>query len=184
MLKSSLSICGLDEIAEALKSGVTHVISILDPEYPYPQELLAISKRNRLILRFDDATFPQNGRVHPAYTDIERLIEWSKGLLNDTGVKLLIHCHAGVSRSTAAAVIIMARENPGRENEIFEQLNNIRSRNWPNSLMVNLADELLSRKGKLSSALKNHHARIASKDPDLAELIRRHGRAHEVPNGA
>ena len=37
MLQLPLSICGLDEIAEFLKRGVTHVISILDPEYPYPE---------------------------------------------------------------------------------------------------------------------------------------------------
>ena len=184
MVQLPLSICGLDEIAEFLKRGVTHVISILDPEYPYPEELLVIPEGNRLVLRFDDATLAQADRIYPVKGDMERLIKWVKGLADETGVRLLIHCHAGVSRSTAAAAITMASLNPGHESEIFEHIDDIRSRNWPNSLMVNIADELLGCGGALNSALRAHHERRATRDPELAELIIRHGRAHEVPNSA
>ena len=184
MLRLPLSICGLDEIAGFLERGVTHVISILDPEYPYPEELLAIPDGNRLVLRFDDATLAQADRIYPVKEDMERLIKWVGALADETGVRLLIHCHAGVSRSTAAAAITMATLNPGRESEIFDHIDDIRSRNWPNSLMVNIADKLLGCNGALNVALREHHARLARRDPELAELIIRHGRAHEVPNGA
>ena len=76
MLQFPLSICGLDEIAGFLERGITHVISILDPEYPYPEELLAIPDGNRLVLRFDDATLAQADRIYPVKEDMERLIKW------------------------------------------------------------------------------------------------------------
>ena len=70
MLPFTLSICGLDELSDFLKSDVTHVISILDPDYPAPDGLAKIASGNRIIFRFDDATIPSVGRVHPASADI------------------------------------------------------------------------------------------------------------------
>ena len=182
MLPFTLSICGLDELSGFLNSDVTHVVSILDPDYPAPDGLAKILPENRIVFRFDDATLPQIGRIHPASADIEELVKWSRNLSNTEVDHLLIHCHAGVSRSTAAAAIILAEKNPGREAQIFEMIDRIRPRNWPNSMMISLADQLLGCGGALNAALRSHHARIATRNPDLAEIIRRHGRAHEIPD--
>ena len=94
---------------------------------------------------------------------------------------MLIHCHAGVSRSTATAVILMAQNNPGREADVFGELARVRPRSWPNSLMIGIADTMLDRKGALLRELRDHQAKVAQAHPDLAALIRMHGRAHEVP---
>ena len=182
MLPFTLSICGLDELNGFLNTGVTHVISILDPDYPVPDGLAKIASENRIVFRFDDATVPGAGRIHPASTDIGKLVEWSRSLTDSQVKHLLVHCHAGISRSTAAAAIIVADKNPGRETEIFKMIDRIRPRNWPNSMMIDLADQLLGCGGAFNAALQSHHARIATRDPDLAEIIRRHGRAHEIPD--
>ena len=181
MLPFTLSICGLDELSGFLNADVTHVISILDPDHPTPDGLADISSEDRIIFRFDDATVPGAGRIHPASSDIGKLLDWSRSLTDVRVKHLLVHCHAGISRSTAAAAIILAEKNPGRETEVFEMIDRIRPRNWPNSMMVSLADQLLGCGGALNAALRAQHARIATRDPDLAEIIRRHGRAHEIP---
>ena len=87
----------------------------------------------------------------------------------------------GVSRSTAAAAILLAQHNPGREPDVFEALNDIRPRNWPNRAMIGHADRLLGREGALFRAMVDQHRSITRRYPDMAELIRSVGRGHEVP---
>src|SRR3546814_8670076 len=67
---------------------------------------------------------------------------------------LLVHCYAGVSRSTAAAIGLMSQRNPGREADIFAALADIRPRAWPNTVLVGHADRLLGRGGALVEALR------------------------------
>ncbi|HIB17643.1 MAG: hypothetical protein CFH35_01768 [Alphaproteobacteria bacterium MarineAlpha9_Bin5] len=183
MLPYRLSICGLNELTEFVNSDVSHIISILDPGRADPEELAEFPSQNRVVFRFDDVIFTQPGHTHPGANDIDNLIEWGRGL-NDARVHhLLVHCHAGVSRSTAAAAILMADKNPGHEPEVFDQIDRIRRRNWPNSMMIDLADQVLGCNGAFNAALRAHHAHIAKRDPNLAELIKLHGRAHEIPEG-
>ena len=181
MLPYKLTICGLNELAEVVPSGISHVISILDPDSPSPSELGNIDAANRIMFHFDDVTMSQEGRMAPGTTDITKLLDWGRGLLSSDSPHLLVHCHAGVSRSTAAAAILMLDQNPGLEERVFLELDSLRPRNWPNSRMIKLADDLLNCDGKFSAELRNHHGRMASRNPDLAELIRLHGRAHEIP---
>ena len=75
---------------------------------------------------------------------------------------LLVHCHMGVSRSTAAMTILMAQSNPEEGAErIFSELLRLRPQAWPNSLMVEFADEQLGRPGRLMTALGGLYARTA-----------------------
>ena len=76
---------------------------------------------------------------------------------------------------------ISADKNPGHEPEVFVEIDHLRPRNWPNSMMIDLADQLLGCNGAFNAALRSHHTHIAKRDPNLAELIRLHGRAHEIP---
>ena len=94
--------------------------------------------------------------------------------------QLLIHCHAGVSRSTAAAAILMAQSNPGREPDMFAELERVRPRSWPNALMLRMADALLERDGALVAELRAHQRRIARAFPEFAAMLARYGRAHEI----
>ena len=111
------------------------------------------------------------------------MLDWGRGLLlGGEETHLLVHCHAGVSRSTAATAILMLGQNPCLEEQVFQEISRLRPRNWPNSRMVEIADELLGCQGRFIAELKRHHARTAVQNPELAELIRLHGRAHEVPD--
>ncbi|EWY36644.1 hypothetical protein N825_25835 [Skermanella stibiiresistens SB22] len=181
LLPYRITICGLDELAGHAQAGFTHVVSILDPERADPQDFTAYAPHRRVLWRFDDTVRTNPGMTVPCERDVRKILSLGEELLAEKADQLLIHCHAGVSRSTATAVILMAQNNPGRESDVFRELTRVRPRSWPNSLMVGIADEILGRSGALVRELRAHHAKVAAAYPDLAEQIGRHGRAHELP---
>jgi predicted protein tyrosine phosphatase len=120
----------------------------------------------------------------PESHHIEALLEFGKGLAamtDDPLNHLLVHCHAGISRSTASMTILLAKARPeADEDALFAHIREIRAQAWPNSRMIGLADDLLGRGGKLVAALRRHYAAQMRLRPDLAEMIGRVGRQQEV----
>jgi predicted protein tyrosine phosphatase len=85
--------------------------------------------------------------------DILQIVRLAEGLRSETGT-VLIHCEAGVSRSSAAALIMYAYWfGPGREREAMERVLSQRPVAIPNRRMIDLADRLLDRGGRLVKAL-------------------------------
>lgn len=108
---------------------------------------------HRLDLRFNDIAAPREGLVAPSAEHVEALLAFAHGW---TGAQpLLIHCWAGVSRSTAAAyAIACARTAPGREDEWAARLREIAPTATPNPLIVALADRLLDCGGAMIRAVE------------------------------
>ena len=50
-----ISICGIEELTPFETRGVTHLLSVLDPEFPEPASLALLNPTHRLQLRFHDA---------------------------------------------------------------------------------------------------------------------------------
>ena len=85
--------------------------------------------------------------------DVQEIIKLAEDLSTCTG-RVLIHCEAGVSRSTAAALIMYACWlGPGREREAMHRVLKQRPIAFPNRRMVELADKLLDRGGRLVGVL-------------------------------
>ena len=181
LLPFRLSICGLDELPDFARADVSHVVSILDPTTPDPAVLKTYGPHLHVTYRFDDVIREIPGFVPPMPHDVERILAFGENLHHQAVRHLLIHCHAGVSRSTAMAAILMAQAKPGQEEGAFAFIRQIRPRSWPNSRMIDFADSLLGRGGEVKAALARHLEHITRSHPDLAELVRIHGRAHEVP---
>jgi predicted protein tyrosine phosphatase len=112
---SVLTVCGLDELKHHSTRGVTHVLSILDPDWPEPESFEAFDRHMRATLYFHDAIEPAPGIVLPQETDVETILAFGRNLGDDLR-HLLIHCHAGISRSTAAMAMVLAQAFPN-ENE-------------------------------------------------------------------
>ncbi len=178
-----ITICGLDELCLHAEAGVTHVLTILDPEHPDPEVFATYGEHQRTVWRFHDTIRDRDDLQHPTAETVRAILDFGASEAARSIAHLLIHCHMGISRSTAAAAILMARDNPGREAEAFDHLWSIRPRSWPNSRMVALADARLGRGGALAEAMRVHHARVARSFPDFASLLRQGERAHEVPDG-
>jgi predicted protein tyrosine phosphatase len=90
---------------------------------------------------------PLEGYQHPTLQNIENILEFSK-TFTDTD-KVLIHCHAGVSRSTAIAILVLIQHGMGIK-EAFEKVYSIRDCMNPNVMIINYGDELLECNGELS----------------------------------
>jgi predicted protein tyrosine phosphatase len=105
----------------------------------------------RLSLFFHDIAENRDGYQAPAKGDIERILEFG---LADPARPLLIHCWAGISRSTAAAFILSCARNPILSEEaIAGRLRQASPMATPNPLMVALADDLLGRRGRMAAAI-------------------------------
>jgi predicted protein tyrosine phosphatase len=173
LLAYRITICGLAELRAHARTGVSHVVSILDPDWPDPDDFRAYGPHRRVVWRFHDVTETGPGVTAPELRDVEAILALGESLRAEPVEHLLIHCHAGVSRSTATAVILMAQDNPDREAEVFTELARSRPRSWPNARMIGFADALLGRDGALIGALIRHRRRIAAEYDEFAELLTR-----------
>ena len=176
-----LTICGIPELDEHCAAGVTHVLSILDPDMPDPPAFAGFSPHRRLALRFHDIIETRPNCLAPQQADVERLLAFGHELIEGLPAHLLIHCHAGVSRSTASAALILAQSRPDRPaREALEAVSQIRPRAWPNLRILEFGDELLGRNGEIVAAVAAIYRRVLDREPGLQEAMIDGGRAREV----
>lgn len=162
---------------------ITHVLSILDPEKGEPACFVDYRAHERLTLRFHDEIDPSEGRVLPAAEHVEALLRFGEtiDLSPEKRDHLLVHCTMGVSRSTAAMAILLAQQEPTTDEEtIFARLLRVRRRAWPNLRMIEIADPLMGRKGRLLRGLGKLYGHQIVHRPDIAETIARYNRQREL----
>ncbi len=131
-------------VADLLASEpVDHVLSLVSPD----AELAPIAAP-RTVLRFNDIVEPRPGLVMPDAEMIKAILA-----LRACGT-LLIHCFAGVSRSTAAAYILACACRPAGEEAVLAAfLRQASPEATPNARMIALADDLLGRNGAMRQAI-------------------------------
>jgi predicted protein tyrosine phosphatase len=182
---SLLTICALDELDGHRTRGVTHVLSILDPGYPEPKAFRVHDSRRRATLRFHDEIEPGPGVHLPRTEHVAAILAFGNVLSEDArehaDLHALVHCHMGISRSTAAMATLLAQLHPEEnEDRIFARILEIRPQAWPNCVMIGFADDLLGRGGRLMAALGRFYARQLVGRPDMELHMRENGRAREV----
>ncbi len=184
-----VTICGLDELAGHCALGVTHVLSILDPGWPEPEPLRDFELSRRLKLNFHDVIEAEPGWIAPERFDVELLLAFGRSLgeiADEAGAEpaathLLVHCHAGVSRSTAAAILLLAQHEPARSAQnVVGQVIRARPRAWPNLRMIEMGDELLGRDGEIVASVRALYRLALDREPWLAEAMIDNGRGREV----
>lgn len=175
------TICGIPELGSHCEAGVTHVLSILDPECPDPPEFEDYPPHRRIALRFHDIIDPLPGRRAPTSEDVVRLLAFGRELSDAETSHLLVHCHAGVSRSTAATALILAQAHPIRPaDDVFAAVTRIRPHAWPNLRMLEFGDELLGRRGEIVAAASAVYRRLLDLDPSLHQTMIDNGRGREI----
>ena len=175
------TICGIPELGSHCEAGVTHVLSILDPEWPDPPEFEDYAPHRRMALRFHDIIDPLPGRIAPTRDDVARLLAFGHELSDAEACHLLVHCHAGVSRSTAATALILAQAHPDRPaRDVFDAVSRLRPRAWPNLRILEFGDELLGRGGEIVAAAGPVYRRVLDREPSFQEAMIEGGRAREV----
>jgi predicted protein tyrosine phosphatase len=179
-----ITVCGIEELSGHHDANVSHVLSILDPEWPVPEVFGAFGEHARLELRFHDIIDERNADViAPRKEDVAELLTFGRGLMDDpqSDAHLLIHCHAGVSRSTASMALILAQTLPDMPaSRIFEEVLRIRPQAWPNLRMLELGDAQLKRRGELVAAAAGVYRTQLDGRQYLAEQMRFNGRGREI----
>jgi predicted protein tyrosine phosphatase len=128
-------------------ADIVWLVSIGDPHDELPSGYDNVPRKLRLLVA-DVVT-----EVGATEADIRQIIELAKSVRSSSG-RVLIHCEAGVSRSSAAALIMYACWlGPGGEREAMKRVLAQRPVSVPNRRMVELADKLLDRRGRLTAVL-------------------------------
>ena len=140
-LEAGEILCTPDRCAE-----ITYLVSIGDGPDPLPEGYDNAERKVRL--RIADVVTEEGATEE----DVRGIIQLAEQLRSESGT-LLIHCEAGISRSTATALIIYACWlGPGREDEAMRRVGTQRRYAIPNRRMVAIADNLLALDGRLLQA--------------------------------
>jgi predicted protein tyrosine phosphatase len=177
-----LIICPLATLAEtAAATRPSHVVSLLAPG----QEAIVPDATRGLALRFHDIAAPQEGLSAPDDATIADLLDFGSGW--DGAGPLLIHCWFGISRSPAAALILLCHLHPHiPEFEIARALRRAMPFASPNSLMVALADKRLGRDGRMveaAAAIGRGEGLFVGSHVELPSPASRQGRREARPLG-
>ena len=177
-----LTLCGLCDLDTQPTQEITHVVSILDPDSPSPKAFATFARRRRLELRFHDVLEPEPRVVPPERQHVQELLAFGSAMIaRKTAVHLLIHCHAGLSRSTAAAILYLTQAHPRRSvHQSFGEVVRLRRGAWPNLRLLELGDEALGRQGEIVAAAGAFYRRALDANPHLGDHLVRSGRCREV----
>ena len=149
---ASVHVCALRHIPEVLeRTGASHLISAINADL-IPATPVGLSADRHLKLDMHDIIEVLDGATAPAEEHVRQLIEFVRTW--DREAPLLIHCYAGLSRSTASAFIALCALNPqASEKAIALALRQASDTAVPNRRFVGLADAFLKRDGRMLAAL-------------------------------
>lgn len=147
-----IHVCSLAALPDTVKAtGASHVLTIM-ARVEQVQRPLSVLESNHLKVQVDDITEPMDGFVAPNDSHVEQVLNFVRGW--DRSAPLVIHCYAGISRSTASAFAAVCALNPHRDEiSIARQIRAASPIASPNRLIVGLADKALGREGRMLRAL-------------------------------
>ncbi|HMN73113.1 MAG TPA: protein tyrosine phosphatase [Rhodoblastus sp.] len=144
------SLARIDEIAQA--SGARSLVTLINVGTPVERPA-CIAPDRHLFIGMSDIARPLPGHVAPDTAHVDTLLSFVRAW--DRREPLLIHCWAGVSRSTAAAFVTACALNPERaETEIASAIRASSPTATPNPCFVAMADERLGRAGRMIAAVE------------------------------
>jgi predicted protein tyrosine phosphatase len=148
----TLHVCSLARLHETVAAcGASHVVTLINAATAVPRPA-TIREDRHLFIGVSDIVDPLEGHVLPAAEHVEKLVAFVTGWPREQ--PLVIHCWAGISRSTAAAFISACSLLPHRaEDEIARALREASAIATPNRRLVAVADELLGRGGRMVDAV-------------------------------
>jgi predicted protein tyrosine phosphatase len=143
-------VCGIDEMADRVEElRPARLVSLL-PDEQQPETPLGFDSALHLRVAIDDVDRPEPGWIAPTRTHMVELMRFLRAAPPEESI--LLHCLAGVSRSPAAALIALTLSAPGREDEAALLLRGAAPFADPNRLMIEIADDVLGRGGRLVAA--------------------------------
>lgn len=149
----TLHVCSLARLHETVAAtGASHVVTLINQGTPV--ECPSCIERSRhLVIGVSDIVEPLEGHILPAEEHVDTLLRFVRTWDRDN--PLVIHCFAGISRSTAAAFISACAMVPEHnEAEIARALRQASPSATPNPRLIAIADEMLGREGRMIDAVR------------------------------
>ncbi len=149
-----LQVCSLARLPRTVAEiDASHVLTLINAQTPVTRPA-SISEERHLYIAMSDIIEPLDGHIIPAEEHVRKLLTFVKAW--NKAQPMVIHCYAGVSRSTAAAMITACVLNPDRsERNVADVIRQRSPTATPNLRLIAVADHLLGRSGKLSSAAES-----------------------------
>lgn len=128
------------------------VVSLLSPSDVFPQ-IAGLSRDDHHRVHLHDIIDDIEGHVPPSETHVKSLIGFLERWRPDD--TLVVHCWAGISRSTATAFVAACMHNAHADEDLIAAELRAASRTaHPNLRIVKLADKLLGRSGRMVEAVE------------------------------
>lgn len=146
-------VCPLSRIEETvLQTGAGHLLSLLS-EGTLVTRPRSIAEANHLWLKLHDIAEAQEGMTPPGMDHVAAVLAFARRW--DRSRPVVVHCFAGISRSTASAYIMAAALSPQRdEAELAAALRTASPTATPNARLIALADAALGRNGRMIEAIR------------------------------
>ena len=147
-----IHVCSLARLHDTVReTGARHIVTLLRV-VERVQRPTHIAPENHLVLAVDDITAPMDGYTAPAHEHVQRLVDFVTAW--DRQAPMVVHCFAGISRSTAGAYVAACALNPKRdEMQIAWDIRRASRTAQPNARIVSIADRLLKRDGRMIRAI-------------------------------
>lgn len=147
-----IHVCSLAKVDETVtKTGAERLLSLLaaGTEVVRPASIVP---ENHLHLVMHDIAVAQEGMTMPGEEHVRNLLDFARQW--DRVKPMVVHCYAGISRSTASAYIIAAALSPKRDEvELAQTLRALSPSATPNPRLIAVADALLDRNGRMVEAI-------------------------------
>jgi predicted protein tyrosine phosphatase len=147
-----IHVCSLARLQETLDATrASHIVTLLKDVHLVPRPI-GIAAGRHLVIGVDDICDPLDGYICPAEEHVTELIGFVRRWEREA--PLVVHCYAGISRSTAAAFVCACTLNPHREEAVIaHSLRQASPTATPNRRLVSIADRILGRGGRMIAAV-------------------------------
>ena len=147
-----IHVCSLAALASTVQAtGASHILTVMG-DISRVRRPISVREAHHLMISMDDINEPADGFVAPSEQHVDRVLAFVRDW--DRQAPLVVHCYAGISRSTASAFAAVCALNPHRdEAAIARQIRRASPSAHPNRLIVSLADRALGRDGRMLRAL-------------------------------
>ena len=169
----TIAVCGVAEVPRFAGADLTDIVSIGDfgsfrPDisgYATPPK----------VHRFEFIDVSHAWEFGPQRDHVQRLLNlFGNMTARKEDTRVLFHCAAGVSRSTASAFILCVYAGMTYQ-EAYDHILRVRGFLNPNLLMIKIADDLMSKKGEMLDFIINHRWDGAPGNQAAQEWVRNRG---------
>jgi predicted protein tyrosine phosphatase len=148
-----IHVCSLTRLHDTVtETRASHIVTLMKDVHMVRRPECVLEDRH-LLLEMDDITTELDGYRAPAQEHLADLIRFVRAW--DRNAPLVVHCYAGISRSTAGAFVAACVLNPRRDESVIAQaIRDASPTATPNIRIVSLADRLLGRNGRMVAAIE------------------------------